>query len=248
MRMKKILTALLIVLLGVFAISCKKNPGPGGRAMVKGKLLSGNFHSPDVPVGQDDGEPDERVYLIYGDRTDGGLDDDQRTSHNGSFEFKFLRKGKYQLFAYSQDPNLPSSSSQTPVIREFEITSGRETIDIDDLIIYKAADRGGTSTIRGKVWAKDWNATFTQLKGEYYAADEWVYIKFGNSSGYNRRVRTSFNGTYEFVNLRKGRYTVFAYSKDQSQTSISGNVEVIANIEITDRNTLIEIDDLVINK
>jgi hypothetical protein len=247
MKKKRILAALMILFLGVFGISCKKNPGEGGRATLKGKLLSGNFHSPDVPVTLEDGEPEERVYLVYGDRDD-GFDDDKKTNHNGAFEFRFLRKGKYKLFAYSQDPNLPSSSSKTAVVREFEIKSGRENIEINDLIVYKAADRNGTSTIRGKVWARNWNATFTQLKGEHYAADEWVYIRFGNSSGYNKRVRTAFDGSFEFPELRKGGYTVFTYSKDQTQTSISGTIEVIANIEITGRNMLIELDDLVINK
>ena len=37
-----------IICLGIS--SCKKESGLGGRASVKGKLYSGNYHSPEVPV------------------------------------------------------------------------------------------------------------------------------------------------------------------------------------------------------
>ena len=48
-------------------------------------------------------------------------------------------------------------------------------------------------------------------------ADEDVYIVYGDEDDiYDDNVKTNFDGTFEFNNLRKGKYKVFAYSKDES--------------------------------
>jgi hypothetical protein len=247
MRSTIIKPLLLFVILSItIFLSCNKEPGPGGRAMVKGKLYSGNYHSPEVEIDSKDVEADERVYIVYGDREDGAFDDDVRTSHDGSFEFKYLRKGTYKIFAYGKDPELPSSSSKTPVIRTFEITDSKEAVEINDLKIFKEADKGGTSSIRGKVFVQDYNGTFTQLRGEFYSGDEVVYIRYGRDVTYNDRIRTANDGSYEFKNLRKGRYQVYAFSKDKTQQSPSGQITVLMDVEITERNQVIELPDLVI--
>ena len=83
--------------------SCKKDPGEGGAATIKGKLLSANYHSQSASVGNDDGAAEEPVYIIYGDNTI--PDHNEKTNYDGSFEFKYLRKGTYTIFAYSLDPD-----------------------------------------------------------------------------------------------------------------------------------------------
>ncbi len=51
-------------------------------------------------------------------------------------------------------------------------------------------------------------------------ADEDVYIIYGDEDEiYDDNVKTNFDGTFEFNNLRKGKYKVFAYSKEESNTS-----------------------------
>lgn len=51
-------------------------------------------------------------------------------------------------------------------------------------------------------------------------ADEDVYIIYGNEDEiYDDNVKTNFDGSFEFNNLRKGKYKLFAYSKDKSNIS-----------------------------
>jgi len=73
---------------------------------------------------------------------------------------------------------------------------------------------GGTATLAGKVYAYDYNEEMTNLRTEYYAPDEEVYIIYGDDSIYSDRTRTNYDGSYRFEFLRPGNYTVFAYSKN----------------------------------
>ncbi|HET6243119.1 MAG: hypothetical protein H0V01_09695 [Bacteroidetes bacterium] len=245
--MKKNYIFLLFGLLVFIMInSCSKDPGPGGRANVKGKLFSGNYHSPDVVLTAEDGEPDERIYLVYGEK-ENAYDKDVRTSHDGSFQFPFLRQGKYQIFAYSLDTVSESSSPMVPVIKSFEITDSKQQIEID-LTVFRAADKDGSSSIKGKVLVKKYNFNFSQILSQYNGSDEEVYLKFGNEPSFSKRIRTSYDGNYEFKGLRKGKYKVFSYSKAPSNSSPSGTVTVVMDVEITTNNQVINLADLVIAK
>jgi hypothetical protein len=245
--MRRLLLALTAILLIIIHPGCRKEPGPGGRASIKGKLLAGNIHSPEFEVTEEDGEADERVYLVYGDRTD-GFDKDVRTGHDGTFEFKFLRPGTYKVFAYGYDANQASSSSKTAVFATFDITANNQKAEGNNLIVYKEADRGGCSAIKGKVYAQYWNSGFSQLRGEGYIGDEDVFVRFGNSGSFDQRIRTANDGSFEIRNLRKGKYTIILYSKDPSPEFPSGRRTITKEIEITQKNTLVELEDILINK
>ena len=239
-------TFLLLLSVIFFLVSCEKEAGKGGSSTIKGKLYSKNFHSPNTPSIEEDFEPDEDIFLIYGDKQI--YDNDFKTSYDGSFEFKYLRKGTYRIFAYSLDSNQVSPSEKIPVTKTIEITGRKEVIDVTDLVVLKEANDRGTSTIRGKVYTKDYNATYTVINAEYYTPDEYVYIIYGNSSHYNDRIKTDINGSYEFKNLRKGSYKIFTYSEDSTQSSPSGTIVVSADTEITAKNQLVEVQDLIIYK
>tara|TARA_B100000809_G_scaffold266703_1_gene330874 strand:+ start:3975 stop:4736 length:762 start_codon:yes stop_codon:yes gene_type:complete len=66
-------------------------------------------------------------------------------------------------------------------------------------------------------------------------ADEDVYIIYGDDDDiFDDNVKTNFDGTFKFSNLRKGSYKVFAYSKDESNistplTPIFGEKEIGGN-------------------
>jgi hypothetical protein len=96
----------------------------------------------------------------------------------------------------------------------------------------KDPGEGGTSSISGKVFAKDYNSTFTVLQSEYYASDIWVYIIYGSDKDYGDRIKTSYDGTYEFKYLRPGTYHLYAYSKDSTMQTNAG-VAVIRDVEIS---------------
>lgn len=108
----------------------------------------------------------------------------------------------------------------------------------------KEAGDGGNSTIYGKIIAHNYNSEFTYLKGIYPAADEDVYIIYGNDHSYSQRVRTSYEGIYEFKYLRPGDYTVYAYSKDSTLTMASGIYAVIKKVSIQKNHESIEVEDM----
>lgn len=112
----------------------------------------------------------------------------------------------------------------------------------------KEAGDGGNSTIYGKIIARDYNAEFTFLKGIYNAPDEDVFIIYGNDRSFSDRIRTNYNGVYEFKYLRPGDYTIFAYSKDSTLSLPSGIITVIRKVEITDKKQTVEATDMIIFK
>jgi hypothetical protein len=63
-------------------------------------------------------------------------------------------------------------------------------------------------------------------------ADEDVFLVYGNTDLiYDDNIKTNYDGTFKFTNLRKGAYTVFAYSKDEASIdNILTPIFVAANI------------------
>ena len=112
----------------------------------------------------------------------------------------------------------------------------------------KEEGEGGTSTITGKIYALDYNASFTILENEYYVPETDVYIVYGNDYVYSDRFKTHYDGTYRFQFLRKGNYTIYAYSKDTTWNSPSGLVPVEKEVKITSNNQEIILEDIIIIK
>ena len=105
---------------------------------------------------------------------------------------------------------------------------------------------GGTSTISGKVFAFDYNAS-GQLTSEYYAPDEDVFIVYGgNSSFYDDNYKTAYDGSFRFQNLTKGDYSVYVYSR--CDTCASGLEVIISDVVISSNGVDVVMDDFVINK
>jgi len=93
----------------------------------------------------------------------------------------------------------------------------------------KEAGLGGKSSITGKVIANYYDNTFTNVLSTASAMNENVYLVFDSSPGYGVKVRTSFDGTYQFTNLQQGKYTIYCYSKDPN--SPNGESPVIETVE-----------------
>jgi hypothetical protein len=110
----------------------------------------------------------------------------------------------------------------------------------------KEPGEGGTSSITGKIYVRDWNASFTTLLGEYYAMEQRVYLIYGDDQFYGNDVRTHFDGTYRFDGLKKGTYHVYVYSKDSTQTVASEFITEMRTVEITSNNQHIVLDDIII--
>ena len=208
-----------------FFVSCEKPEGTGGRSSIGGRLYARNCYDTNLTVGADDYLNAQRVYLIYGDHV--GFDDNMQTSEDGSFEFRYLRPGNYTVFAYATDSN----GSENGVVKQVEIGKD-EHVTLDPFIVTKLPDDGGGARITGRVKARDYNTTFTQLLSEFFFADEYVYLVYGHNVGYATRIKTDYNGYYRFDNLRQGPYSVYVYSKDSTMSIPGGLVAVKKDIYI----------------
>ncbi|MDF1673278.1 MAG: hypothetical protein P1U41_07210 [Vicingaceae bacterium] len=92
----------------------------------------------------------------------------------------------------------------------------------------KEEGEGGRSSISGKVHMTDVTGG---NQGEYDAPDYDVYIIYGDQDDiYDDDMKTNYDGTFEFKNLREGKYKVYAYTSDPSKTS--GISPVFKSIEI----------------
>ncbi len=106
---------------------------------------------------------------------------------------------------------------------------------------------GGAFNIVGKVYAYDYNAEMTNLRTQYYAPDEDVFIIYGDDTIFSDRTRTNFDGTYRFQYLRPGTYTIFAYSKNL-ETRLPPLYAVKKTVSILSDQDIVTIEDIEIVK
>lgn len=97
---------------------------------------------------------------------------------------------------------------------------------------------GGHSSITGHVTVRHYNANFNQFLGTFDGADEYVYIVYGNHSGYDARLKTDYKGDFEFNYLYPGEYTIYTYSLDSTLQSLNGNIAVIKSVTLGKKDQL----------
>lgn len=111
---------------------------------------------------------------------------------------------------------------------------------------------GGNGTIRGKVYAKHYNSTFTVLLSEYYMPDTYVYLVFGNDINYGTRIKTNYDGEFEFNYLYEGDYTIYTYSIDSAAivnfAVAPPDSAVIQTVLLNKNDAVVELEDLVVFK
>lgn len=118
----------------------------------------------------------------------------------------------------------------------------------------KEAGAGGTSSIKGKVYAKYYDKYFYVLTDSAYAPEVDVYIIYGNQSTFGDRTRTNYDGTYEFKYLQIGTYKIYAYSRDSTGffmhqvNKFAPPVAVIKTAEVTRRNQNVTVPDINISQ
>ena len=114
-------------------VSCEKQPGEGGNAHIRGKVIQQNYNPGCVLQLAEFAAPDEDVFLVYGD--DISYSDKISTNPEGAFEFSYLYKGKYTVYVYSEDCSGTSPSGTVVVDTTFEITENKQIYDLDTIII-----------------------------------------------------------------------------------------------------------------
>lgn len=127
----------IIILSMVFFAGCKKPPGPGGQATVKGKVYAYDYDNTQNYLISKGYSPGTKVFIVYGNGNDIG--NSVTTSIDGTFEFKYLTKGHYKVFVNSLDTSYKVKGNDTeyPVIKEFDIKDAKKTITLEDIVINK---------------------------------------------------------------------------------------------------------------
>lgn len=215
MSIKKIIIALLC--LPLLFDSCKKTEGKGGKYSIEGKIFA-KYYDNDLTVYTGSGyAADVDVFLVYGDEP--GYGEKSVTGYDGSYSFKYLRKGKYKLYVYSKDTLGQSPTLDVPVVKEIDLSGD---VELEDLVIVREEKRdlnSGPYAITGTVMAYDCDASFSSCVGPYAAIDVDVFLTFGNNISYSDRVITGPGGKYQFLDLPNGTYKVYAISKNQFHIS-----------------------------
>ena len=120
----------IFILFMVFS-SCRKVEGPGGSVTIKGVVIERNHVGTSIfeyPAA------DQDVYIIYGTENS-FYDDDVSTSYDGSFEFRYLQKGDYQIFAYQDNPSVASGTDE--VLVQVNANEKNQVIILDTIYIDK---------------------------------------------------------------------------------------------------------------
>ena len=110
----------------------------------------------------------------------------------------------------------------------------------------KEAGPGGKVNIRGKVYVKNYDPSFGILLSEYYVSGENVFITYGDETTVGDNVKTSYDGSYVFPFMRKGKYKIWAVSKDSSSTDPTATKSIIQQIEVTSKKGDVTVPDIVI--
>ncbi|MDQ3102094.1 MAG: carboxypeptidase-like regulatory domain-containing protein [Bacteroidota bacterium] len=115
----------------------------------------------------------------------------------------------------------------------------------------KEPGEGGRGEIQGRIIAQNYNNTSTGLAyGDPYPFPEHrVYIIYGDGEFHDDDVRTGHDGRYRFNGLRRGSYRIYVVSELYRSLSEPDGSEIIERtVEITEKDEVIEIEDLLVKR
>jgi len=212
--------------------SCTQPEGYGGTSGIKGVLITKYYNNDYSMLIKEDAAVDEDVFVLFGE--DDFIGDKVATSATGAFEFPFLNEGDYRLYYMSEDSSTVSDDESTVII-DLTLSSGK-TNDLDKIYRLKTLDyNDGSGKISGTI--KKINYTNESIwphsvfiKDITMAQDEEVYLIYGDHDYYEERIRTNYDGSFEFDNLIAGEYTVFVYSDDVEN---GGTADIVIKIPVT---------------
>ena len=116
-----LLTAILLL-----TTACKKDPGEGGRAEIRGMVLRQDVNAVGIPIGNPYPYQETRVYIVYGDNE--YHDDDVRTGPDGKFIFRWLRKGDYTVYTFGECRGGDCQGNSVAVSRKVTIDGKKDVV------------------------------------------------------------------------------------------------------------------------
>jgi hypothetical protein len=130
--LKTLVLPVIAATLILFLSACTKEEGEGGSSSIKGYVHVTDYNINMLIIQGEYPGADEEVYIVYGDDIQYG--DRIRSGPDGKFEFKYLQKGNYTIYVYSQDTTLAGKHA---VSKSIEITKNHQTIDAGTIEIAK---------------------------------------------------------------------------------------------------------------
>ena len=234
--------AFFLILTIIILPSCSKEEGFGGKASIKGKLITQAYNKDQSVLQSTFPATDEEVFIVFGDSQNIG--ESVNTSFDGSFSFNYLTPGDYTLFYYSEK-TLQGEPGEEAVKHQVTIKKSDKTIDLGELERVELLDFDeGKASISGKIMEIDISGGTYDTSNAEPAMDEEVYLVYGERSGFDERIRTSYDGSFSFPNLLKGNYTVFVYSDSPG----GGNTPVRVLDSITEENQHVQLQNIYISK
>ena len=240
-RSYKFIGGIIIIILFIFS-SCTKE-GPGGNSTITGKVTI-QLYDKGFRVSQGEySAADKDVFICYGNNDN--VSNDTKTSANGTFQFRFLTKGDYRIFVYSEDLSLLSGKDIVSTL--VSIPTNHSTEDAGELFIKKSLDIDeGRAIIRGKVVQINWSKGFDTIIDTTFAYDEPVYLIYENDETYCDRKRVLDDGTIVFPHRLMGRYRIVVYSDDRNNNGAL--VPKTVNVSVTQLTQDIDFGSIFIDK
>ncbi len=117
--------------------ACKKPAGPGGKAAIKGKIHVKDYNTAVTTLLAEYDGAGESVYISYGDNV--AANDNVKSGADGTFEFSYLRPGKYTVFVMTRDTSIKYSGAdaELPLKYNVEIGGKKDTKDLGTINICK---------------------------------------------------------------------------------------------------------------
>ncbi len=258
---KKLTVVLALGSLVCFS-SCHKEAGRGGTSSISGNLKGKKYSKI-----KDSNAEQEVTHIIV---PNGNMIDDGdyiliNTPNNGTQYFIWFKWNS----GVQPSPNL---SGRTAIQVTYSFTESNSTVaanvasavsaianadfsvSVNNDIIILTNKASGEVTDADELSSNLLVDTHKQGKSAAYGSssfvegpivEERVYIIYGDDSFHSDDVRTDANGHYEFKNLNRGSYTVYALSSDT--TSLQGGMVMVkTNVEISDKKSIVEASELYI--
>lgn len=222
---------LTILFISLFS-ACVKDEGEGGTGTVEGFVYR-VIHSKDTYTFRADTFPaaKESVYIIYGNSPIYG--DKMDAGYDGFFRFRYLTKGQYTVYAFSNNID----GSKTAVFDTVTIGSGAtgrtKNIYIHEGTAYE------TSFIKGTVLV-----TYVNKKNgvpfdiDKTGAGTRVYIREEGNPYQFDEIRAGFDGVFIFQKILPGKYEVFTLTEIPMTEVVK---EVIAKVTVTKAGEMVTI-------
>lgn len=108
--------------------------------------------------------------------------------------------------------------------------------------------KGGLASIQGVVMTQNINSLFEKSGNAFPAADEDVFISYGNSGLADDKSATNSNGVFKFPYLTKGDYTIFVYSNDTASNVKVPQLCFTQSVSLNNKKTEASLDTFIIYK